>query len=213
MDRRAPLKRVGVVVPAFGAEHKAKAVVAVDSIKNLVVPEGVEVLWVEASHTNLSEARNWGAEHLISKGAEWLIFLDADDKLDANYIEAAVPFMNEADLIKPATRGFHPDGSVDDEAAMIPSGQSFLVRNHIVIGAPVRSAFFVAAGGFRDLSALEDWDLWIRVILAGGRVVECPGAVYWVGVNATGRNVTANNSTYKKIRDRYLPEWRKKGLA
>lgn len=200
--------KIGVVIPAFGDWYIRKSADAVDSVMGLVVPDGVEVVWqVIEVVDNVSVARNQGAKHMLAKDADWLIFLDADDLLDPGYVEKALPYMDLVDLIQPATCGFYPDGSTDEEPNLIEPARSFLQRNHIVIGAPVRASLFEEVGGFNDLPVLEDWDLWIRVMLAGGVVYESPGSIYWVGVNPKGRNLVGqgggsadHRSTYSHIR-------------
>ncbi|GAG49769.1 unnamed protein product, partial [marine sediment metagenome] len=116
---------------------------------------------------------------------------------------------DEADLIKPATLGVYEDGSTDDEVVMIPAPSNVLDKNDIVIGAPINAGLFASVGGFDDLPVLEDWDLWLRCREAGARVVECPGAIYRVGVNPGGRNQTGADSNaklhhhvYREIRGR-----------
>ena len=204
------MSNVGVVIPAFGDQSYLDASgEAWGSAVSQVAP-GVDVRVYRTTGENLCDARNNGAALAISEGAEWLIFLDADDTLAPGYVEAVSEFFESADLIQPATLGVYPDGSTDDYPVVIERPKNLLDRNYIVIGAPIRANFFRMVGGFDDLPVLEDWDLWLRVQMAGGVVAVCPDAIYRVGVNVGGRNQTGMGSdaklhheVYRKIRKAY----------
>lgn len=155
----------------------------------------------------LANARN-GAAKLVSD--QWLVFLDADDELAPGYTEAmlaAAEANPEASIFKPATIGVYEDGSTDDEPVMIPK-RNLLKANHIVIGAMVKRDLFLNAGGFRELPALEDWDLWLRLALEfDAKIVEVPDAVYRVHVRSDSRNqnVKAHHDAYLDVTRRAYP--------
>lgn len=153
----------------------------------------------------LQEARNSAASLAVS---DWLIFLDADDSLDVNYVNAMLN--GSGDIRQPSTLGV-VDGVEDDAPVLIPK-KNLIQANYIVIGAMIRREQFLAVEGFRDLPCLEDWDLWIRLVLAGAEVVPCPEAIYRVTVNPDSRNqdVGMHGRCYTEIRGRYGNEWRRK---
>lgn len=139
----------------------------------------------------LAAARNDGA--LVKPDADWLIFLDADDELDDRYVEAMLA--GAGDVRQPSTIGVHPDGTVDDHPNVIPPrGASLLVGNHIVVGAMQRASLFHQVGGFRDLPALEDWDLWLRMEEAGATFGVVADAVYRIHVTPASRNQQHRNA-------------------
>jgi GT2 family glycosyltransferase len=139
--------------------------------------------------------------------SEWLVFLDGDDELDFHYNEAMVA--GTGDIRRPATLGI-VDGIEDDGPVMIPRSD-MRYRNCVVIGAMIRRADFLAVGGFADLEALEDYDLWIRMIRAGARIGDVPKAIYRVNVTPVSRNQNrdAHNRAYTKICNSMsdLPSW------
>lgn len=195
---------VGIVVGTYGSEEwRQKGLEAAASV----------VTQAEVCHVHsdtLARARNEGAFgfHVRSvKNPDWLIFLDADDRLDPNYVESMLK--GTGDIRKPSTIGVYPDGTMDDAPCMIPT-RDLRTSNHIVIGAMCNANLFHQVGGFRELDALEDWDLWIRMTLAGASVVECPDAVYRVGVNPNSRNSNSNahNRIYNQIRAEYRDQWK-----
>lgn len=159
---------------------------------------------------DLCVARNKGARR--ARG-EWLIFLDADDELSPGYVKAMLAA--DGDIRKPATLGV-VDGVEDDEPVMIPK-TDLLKRNHIVIGAMVNKFKFLQAGGFQPgLKALEDWDLWRRMVyFHGATVTEVPDAVYRVHVREGSRNQDTKNhrEAYSQIQWKFREEARKRGVV
>jgi GT2 family glycosyltransferase len=151
----------------------------------------------------LGEVRNRCAGR---SSADWLIFLDADDELDPGYIEAMLD--GHGDIRQPSTLGV-VNGVKDDYPVLIPRKQSYMVGNHLVIGSMVRRLSFAAVGGFKDLPVLEDWDLFIRLRLAGEDVGECPDAIYIVHVQEGSRNqdVGLHARIYAQIQATYSLEW------
>ena len=151
---------------------------------------GVPVVFAHAD--TLHAARNAA---LAAVETEWVIFLDADDQLDAGYLEglAAAP---DADLIAPAVRYVRPSGRAlrpaavprvwghdhDCEAVCLAYG------NWMVIGTAVRAGMVRAVGGWRDWPAYEDWDLWARCWLAGATAAAAPEAIYIAHVRPESRN-------------------------
>lgn len=157
----------------------------------------------------LSAARNAGAER---SAADWLIFLDADDELDPHYIEEMLK--GHGDVRQPMTLGVHADGHEDDYPVLIPPKlPNFLCGNHLVIGSMVRRDLFLRVGGFRDLTCLEDWDLWIRCLLDGAQFGTSQ-AVYRVHVRPESRNkdVSLHSAVYSEIQQRYQRDMAMRGL-
>lgn len=171
--------------------------------------EPVDIIWEHAD--NLHGARNLGAEK--ARG-DILIFLDADDELDPNYLEAMYLAANNvalrADrftfLYQPATLGI-VDGKEDSEPVLIPE-RPLDTGNFMVIGTGVERELFNKVGGFYDWPIYEDWCLWIRCYLAGAGFVKVPDAVYKVHVNQQGRNSQERRlqvQMFNQIRNRYFP--------
>jgi GT2 family glycosyltransferase len=194
---------VTVIVPVFGdvGAWLPQACRARRSAVAQTVPPAEIVM---AAAADLRTARNGPAEWART---EWLCFLDADDELDVRYIEAMLA--GDGDLRQPATLGI-VDG-VEDACPVVIPPRHLLAGNYIVIGALVRSEMFFDVGGFRDLPAYEDWDLWIRVWLAGAEISAVPEAIYRVHVNPRGRNALPRGDAvraYDGIRRRYAGQAR-----
>lgn len=191
---------IGVVVGTFGdrSQWDSLAERALASVER----QSVTADAVIRSHRDtLHEARNVGASTL---GTDWLIFLDADDELDAGYIEAMRAGVG--DIRQPATLGV-VDGVEDDFPVVIPK-KRLIDGNYIVIGAMVRSSLFFKVGGFDDYPMSEDWALWLKCWIAGAEIRVCPDAIYRVHVRSGSRNTDPGlgNRVYNQIRSRYYEE-------
>lgn len=190
---------VTIIIPTFGdvARWATLAQRAALSAVAQTVPAARVVI---SSCADLVTARNGPAEWART---EWLCFLDADDELDAGYVEAMLA--GDGDLRQPATLGV-VDGVADAKAVLIPR-RPLMDANYIVIGAFIRTDLFLEVGGFRELPAYEDWDLWIRVWLAGGVITAAAEAIYRVHVNTTGRNSLDRQqalAVYHQVRSCYV---------
>ncbi len=199
---------VDVIIGTYGDRSKWEPLAkrAIDSAS-----DQARTNWYHSE--TLAKARNWGASESPNK---WLIFLDADDELSPGYVDAMVEVAEatDCDIFKPSTLGV-VNGKEDDEAVMIPR-RDLLRANHIVIGAMVRRELFDASGGFRELPALEDWDLWLRLALEfDAQITEVPDAVYRVHVqpNSRNQNVKAHREAYIDIQRRAQMIARTRGIS
>lgn len=148
----------------------------------------------EIGSAALAMARNTAAH---DSDADWLCFLDADDALGPGYFEAmdraaqaqrldgSAPGMT---LYVPAVEYVLEDGTLHSPARNLNDGRPFLEINHAVIGTLVPRQLFLDVGGFRDLPAYEDWDLWLRCERAGAVFIDVPDAVYVATVRPGSRN-------------------------
>jgi len=196
------METVDVVVATFGNADlwSVLAKRAIHSAEcQTVKPAGV---WYahDLEGTDLSNARNQAAEE---SSADWLIFLDADDELDSHYVESMLA--GDGDLRWPSTLGV-VDGVEDDFPVLLQPKRHILVGNHMVIGTMVRRQLFTDVGGFRaGLPVLEDWDLWVRCLIAGAVACPCPDAIYRVHVRKDSRNTNEqlHSQVYADIQNRY----------
>jgi glycosyltransferase involved in cell wall biosynthesis len=196
------METVDVVVATYGNElvWRALADRAIFSAENQTRRPDAIYYAHDGIGTDLSAARNEAAR---DSSADWLIFLDADDELDVGYIAAMLDV--DGDLRWPSTLGV-VNGVEDDYPVLLQPKGHILVGNHMVIGTMVRRDLFETVGGFRTgLPVLEDWDLWIRCLIAGAVAQPCPDAIYRVHVRSHSRNTEANGHhlVYTEIQNRY----------
>jgi glycosyltransferase involved in cell wall biosynthesis len=165
--------------------------------------------WHEPDGT-LASSRNAAAKEA---SGDYLCFLDADDELAPGYIEAmiaawwrvvdttsAVLPLPEQALYVPAVQYVYRDKDgerEESEPQLLNTGRPLVEINRAVIGSPVPRQLFLDLQGFKDLPALEDWELWLRVSRFLP-LIDVPDAVYRAFVRPGSRN--ADQSLYWKIR-------------
>jgi glycosyltransferase involved in cell wall biosynthesis len=200
------METVAVVVATFGDmdiwKHFARRAYA--SVRRQTRPPDERVYYHGCA--NLADARNRAAH---SASADWLIFLDADDELDGRYVEAMLAV--DGDLRWPSTLGVFEDGTEELEPYLMPETR-LIEGNHMVIGTMIRREQFLDVGGFRELPVLEDWDLWLRLVLNGGIRRPCPQAIYRYHIRSGSRNqqVDVHRHVYGEITSKYDEQWREK---
>lgn len=167
----------------------------------------------------LASVRNAAA---AAAAGDWLCFLDADDELAPGYLEAMELAsdnawdddahhhrFDEPKLLVPALQ-YMVAGRPSGAPAIPAWDRSLIDLNCAVIGTLVPRALFQAVGGFRELDAYEDWDLWLRCVRAGATLVAVPGAVYLAHSTPEGRNSAAHEdrvAAYTAIRAEHEPHF------
>lgn len=126
-----------------------------------------DVIYIEQNNHGVSSARNVGA--LKSKG-DFLIFLDADDRLSPFYIEKTLCYL----INNPTCKAVYSRIDLFDRQSgewLLPDFIDFkdlLIANKIIICALHKKEDFLRINGFdTNLQFYEDWDYWIRLINGG----------------------------------------------
>ncbi|RTK94025.1 glycosyltransferase family 2 protein [Candidatus Saccharibacteria bacterium] len=192
---------VGIVIGTFGSDEwndrgdqKKEACRTLLGVDNIIHVHG----------DNLARARNIGARNI---GTDYIVFLDADDMLCYNYCDILKKniLLGQNILYQPQTIGwFEKTGAFVGAPEFIPD-RNMSVSNNLVIGTAVPTSFCIEFDPV--LPALEDWDFFLRMILNGAKVKQCPGMVYFVGLNENSRNspTSGNHDTaYQIIRRKNL---------
>jgi glycosyltransferase involved in cell wall biosynthesis len=149
--------------------------------------QGCEVVYRHGA--TLARARN---EALALVETPWAVFLDADDELAPDYLEALGS--GSADLRAPSVSyvklGRPRVPYVPKVAGHVHDCTSDCLRdgNWLVVGTGVRTDLARQVGGFREYEVYEDWDFFQRCWLAGASVEAVPDAVYLAHWRRDSRN-------------------------
>jgi glycosyltransferase involved in cell wall biosynthesis len=138
------------------------------------LPAGVRYLVAE-NDGELAEALNAA---LAAVTTEFVFRLDADDQLDPQSLPILESAAWDADVTYPTLVFCFENMDVFEvrkAGAFCPN--RLLVENYISGCALFRPEVALAAGGYRDLEILEDWDLWVRMMRNGARFKAVPKRV------------------------------------
>lgn len=206
--------KISILICSYGSEAwRALGEEAAESAKG---QGAFDVITVHDETATLAQVRNEAGFAAVA--SDWLCFLDADDTLAPGYIDAmmrahdALPKTRDAGVLMghPIPRARYdwllvPALKMGDAEPSIPAWDANIYDiNCAVIGTLIPRELFVHVGGFREFAVYEDWELWLRCIRDGARLVPVPDAVYEASVNPQGRNQSLlGTSTYKAIREEH----------
>lgn len=196
---------VSVIVASYGDKHfwDILAEIAIESVKLQTRPPD-ELHRIHG--TSLDQCRNEGAA--LSR-SDYLCFLDCDDELEPGYLEAMLrPGIAPLELRYPRVRYINESLNKDKLPEPITLPRRSLDRgNFMVIGTLMRRDLFEEAGGFRDLDAYEDWDLFIRCWLLGAEPRLIPDAIYRAHKRPGSRNTIQNPTAICQEIISYNKQW------
>ncbi|WP_293883767.1 MULTISPECIES: glycosyltransferase family 2 protein [unclassified Sphingobacterium] len=175
---------VSIIIPAYNVEKTVKE--TLESVVNQIY-KSLEVIVVDDGSTDatfdiISEfAREYSNMKVFSKNneglpatrnygfqfvsGEYLLFLDADDKLDITYVSSCIEQFrknNKLDIVYTQTQFFERETGIFDLAAY--SKQTILRTNCFTATAMMKSHNFKLIGLYdTNLKFAEDWEMWIRM--------------------------------------------------
>jgi len=202
--------RFSVVIPTFDrAEKLRRALASVErqtfrDFEVLVCDDGSrdhtgEVVESFLGRMDVSCLRegNWGGparprnRGIRSARGEWVCFLDSDDWWYPDKLEAVRGETEGADFVYHDARVYTPRGRsfrrMRTRQVRPPVLVDLMTRGNAVVnsGACIRREILERAGGFsedRELIAVEDYDLWLRISRITERFVHIPRELgaYWL---------------------------------
>ena len=169
------------------------------------IPNGTPYL-VLRNDGEYSEALNAGLKQaettfVMAMGADDVLAPDCIDFLEgpawnADVVYPSMPIVTE-DMVQ---IGMH------DAAPFCPVRLEQM--NYVSGGSLYRREKALEVGGYRELDAMEDWDLWVRMYRAGGRFKPCPQAKYFYRQVEASMNsrVRTDPEFREKLRDEIVGE-------
>lgn len=168
---------ITVVVPALPPREALRSRAYRSIQRQLLAPEAV-IVKLDHDHEGAAVTRQRGLDEVKT---EFVAFLDDDDELLPIHLATLAAYQAEttADVVYP---WFYVEGGTDPfpDRALQPFSAALLrERQYVPITVLARTEVLRAAGGFRavpdELGAQnEDWDLWKRVLDAGGTFAHLP---------------------------------------
>lgn len=175
--------------------------------------EGFNVIHVP--NGGVSAARNIGIE--VAKG-EFILPLDADDKIGPNYLQNAVEVLINNSGVKLVYCECEFFGALSGKLE-VPrySMEEMLLQNLIFNAAVFRKKDFEATGGYDTnfLTGWEDWEFWLRFVTKKEEVYKLPGTHFFYRIKELSRNASlkgdklkvAEQQLFKKHLDKYLANY------
>lgn len=221
---RRPL--VSIIIPIYNAEaHLARCVESIlgqtfGDFELLLVNDGSRdgslavcqryaavdsrVRVLDKANGGVSSARNLGIE---SAAAEWVMFVDADDWVEANMLELAVPYVDSCDIVRLAWVAHHANDVAIHKRVMNAESPQQLLKQLIrrrtklaIWGTFIRRELFMLYDIRFDVSYnyAEDWLALLRVVCRAKRVKTLPEA-YVYHYDMANMSSCINNMSVAKM--------------
>jgi len=177
---------------ALGQTHGSVEVVVVDDGSHddsVEVAGRYPVRVIVQPNQGVSSARNRGAAEC---SGQYIMFLDADDVLEAGYVEKCLQALVAAPprVVYAYTRMRH-FGAEERVWNSRPFDAGALLRGNFVhASALIRHRVFKESGGFDTRWRLghEDYELWVRLLKLGYQGVLVPEPLLWYRRHVKSRN-------------------------
>lgn len=166
------LKNVEIIVVDGGSTDSGTL-----EILKTTKKDRTRILFRDGRHL-VGDNRNYGIE--LARG-RYICCLDADDTLDATYLEKAVFYLETYgyDIVSTAINYVGArEGQVD--IMECPTLTDMVDGNHVLTCAVFRKQLWEAVGGYVDVGigkhhVAEDWDFWLRLTANGARIRNISG--------------------------------------
>lgn len=186
--------KVSIIIPCFNGQdfvttailsalnqtYKNKEVIVVNDGSTDQTPYVIDgfryqVQIITQENAGLATSRNNG---IARSNGEFLLMLDDDDKIDANYLEKTVLLMEDPG-VGVVTTNFRQFGECGGLVEPKVTLQDEIVGNTIPVCSLIRREAFLQVGGYTtrfqegngtSVTSYEDWSLWLDLLKRGWKV-------------------------------------------
>ena len=133
---------------------------------------------------------------------EFILPLDADDKIGQTYIEEAISVLENNDDVLVVYSKAKMFGLVNSNWNLpIFSLQKLSERNIIFCSGIYRKESWIEIGGYDENMdiALEDWEFWISLLKNGGEVYRINKVCFYYRIKEKSRNTDVNPENYPNL--------------
>lgn len=165
-----------------GSEKETKDVLATIKYPNVII--------ITKENEGVCITRNLAIE---KAGGKYILPLDGDDKISADYIERCVASFEDNDNVRIATSEISQLFGCENRQIVVdfPFDMGILLsRNLFTVTTMFRKEDAIRVGCF-DLDfkeGLEDWNFWISIMALGGEVAIISGANFFYRIKKKHRN-------------------------
>jgi glycosyltransferase involved in cell wall biosynthesis len=159
---------------------------------------------IHQSNRGPSSARNVGIAH--AKG-EYILPLDADDKISGQYMRQAVAVLDSNSNIGIVYSRARMFGAINEFWPLPPfSIEQELAGNIIFSAAFFRKEDWAKVDGYHTgfCFGKEDWDFWLSLLEIGVKVYRLPDVHFFYRRNTVSRDVIANQPDMAKDIDKLI---------
>lgn len=147
-------------------------------------------------------ARNNAINHSIG---DYILCLDADDKISMEYLALAVEELNSDRDVKLVACHYSYFGKRTRKVRLEPYSLDRLMGHNLFVNCSMfRRVDFEAVNGFNENMklGLEDWDFWLSILESGGKVKYLDGIHFYYRIKAisNSRNQIASRNHYEILR-------------
>ncbi len=186
---------VEIIIVNDGSTDKSEDIVS----SYIKINNAVNIALINQDNSGPSKSRNNGAEKATGK---YLLFLDADDLIAPSYIKKSIECLENNPMLNIVYSEAEYFGAKKGKWNLpefkLPN---FLVENCIPISAIIRNEVFTKVGKFdENLNFVEDWELWIKIIMEFGGVYQIPETLFYYRKRFDKSSIT-DNENIESIKD------------
>jgi len=162
------------------------------------VKKDIRFNYIFKQNGGLCSARNSGIE--LSNG-EFILPLDADDKIEPNYLELAIESFKQDTTLKVVYYKAEKFGDESGKLDLKPfSLKNLAIENMIFCTALFKKEDWILVNGYDEemIYGLEDWEFWIAILKNGGMVKQLDyiGFFYRVKSKSMLKELNSEKSKY-----------------